>query len=1626
MPTFKPDFSPENLRRQEPGYKRAHARYWAGGEQEQVNPYSSQYARLGAASAGAIGLGFGFSALNKTGINAWDHIYNVTRTLEEFSPSQFARTYGAGDFLSQFTTRNKAYRHISAEEISGLTQSAWFKDIVHRTGTNAFEAINSGLTFKDGQLWAGDQLLLKHARVMTSWGTPNLAAAYSRAAGYEGLSNVNDSIRLGKEIPFSGTFSGAESFYFTGADSKSRAVFNQFHGIGTEWIERANRLAESPFEFEPFATSAHKAKDFVKKHTGLNLSFAVKSGPMLPTLGRMITKWGLLGSAAALGYSELDYQTRNAEILDGTMFAEGITAGVASTGIRASQFMSSLADSIPGLRSYQAYQEEVAPGSTSLTRLAGLPLGFAFAGLTAGYTAGAVDRVVSTRKFMKEGLTYAEALGKADVVVKERDAKFAADLFDKVTFGKFKDKKIPYIGSMGKLKRLGFMGGAIGLTLAAPFIPGALIPENTREELDALYSGEKEVAVRKGRFWEMGKCLIKTNTYRLFNETFKTSDQIEIGDILIGRNYEPAQVINIFTRHHTGEIIKFRTAFDRTIYTGMTANHIVPVYRENKIVEIPASDIKLNDLIEIPYRKLDKTFTEINSSIITQPVFIQDNKVYSAQINWFTGKLQKSGKHSIPRKIELDFDLGLLFGYFLAEGNISFKNTTPQFLETVHAKHEFEYVQDIERIVLEKFNTKISYDFSMRGAKAKEGCWIVRICSSILAKLFRAIFYQESYLAKDKHIPDFLLNSPDTFKQGLIEGYWRGDGHLDNNTRVITSARKHLLEQIQVISLDLNLPCGISKHHDSETFPSWRLRYYRNSSTSGVIKKNNKFFTRVKEITIEEYDDLVYDFEVDDKDHLLLAGTFLVHNSPYEGGQIEYFKQHWYAEMMNRGREKSLGIDDTSPTAQWFKENFTYDFEREHYRDRPYPQTGRAFYNIPIVGPILSATLGELFKPVKYMHTDEWQGSDSNVLRIPSRQGDGLDPTIDQLPGTPISNTALSQTFGDTAYRLQDLTGLAGFTLGAVKSAITGSEEWFDQKEVYQSADRAYGAEREFWDLSLGGVFGLSEGFRRLLPHRRRQIDEYNPIRNDMPSWLPGPGDKSEDFLHGDPYIKIARGETRLPGAGFATRFKELEGVDPEDYSSVYKYKILSDIAPYSESFKNVARQVKSDMKRGVLSEREQLIFLKAKEQLIEKKNSRKNFFEYTNLTNDEFADPEYEGYANTSKNLLTAINKSQPKKDFSILGAYWEGMAGLSQTPTDFATPIAPASKLMHLDTAIQDYRKNQVHGKEIAMWDKPFDNFIAPFLRESANMIGGGISVPQEVSRKRQIESYFDVLKYVKNTQLANISKSQGQYDVANSYQKEADQTLFGINPYTQNLGAIFRSLPKSERDYFMAFSNTTSAADRSKIMEMVPDNEKRLYKAQWELKYQQELKRQMKEGLLGDSEFEEAELEVARIDQLRRTEGLPVSDELMEEYRTTRASGQKYSDWYKTSVLLPEIAQEVGLPGADFVGWDPRVDLEDIKLKVVQNEGLDKFQFNLWQNREKAAAYKPYLDEAAEDLEQPLQTNNQTEIENLLAELNLIGQVTYKRIGSSSDDLEIHVELKENREEELDALLAKINGD
>ena len=114
------------------------------------------------------------------------------------------------------------------------------------------------------------------------------------------------------------------------------------------------------------------------------------------------------------------------------------------------------------------------------------------------------------------------------------------------------------------------------------------------------------------------------------------------------------------------------------------------------------------------------------------------------------------------------------------------------------------------------------------------------------------------------------------------------------------------------------------------------------------------------------------------------------------------------------------------------------------------------------------------------------------------------------------------------ADQMQDMGGMFGFISSNIMGVTTS-----DDRTRLEDSSRFGNMNEQFWNMNLGGFDGvggdISEIMRRFIGGRRRN-NYYNPIKNQMPNWMPGPN-YFIDFQHGDAFKKIPFGEVRLPGA---------------------------------------------------------------------------------------------------------------------------------------------------------------------------------------------------------------------------------------------------------------------------------------------------------------------------------------------------------------------------------------------------------------------------------------------------------------------------------------------------------------
>jgi len=813
-------------------------------------------------------------------------------------------------------------------------------------------------------------------------------------------------------------------------------------------------------------------------------------------------------------------------------------------------------------------------------------------------------------------------------------------------------------------------------------------------------------------------------------------------------------------------------------------------------------------------------------------------------------------------------------------------------------------------------------------------------------------------------------------------------------------------------------------------------------------------------------------------------------SSGYEGGKIEYYRPHMIHRMKTRAFEKGLyGSEeekwDHDPLLNPMKALFGSDDWKYHYDDkyaksRPAPLTSTYGDDIPFIGSLISATIGKLLKPRKTVREDEWNlgGGEYKHLADPRPETEPDYELGGLKPGAPVAPDSASQLLNELNYRRREAVGLVGFAEGALEKAFTGREEAFQNKITLDTMGKETGSEYWLWShLNVGGAMGTSEVVRRFIPHTRSYLDTYNPLENDMPSWMPN--DYFMDLKHGNPFDKIKEAEIRLPGEGYAALNPDMAGVAPEDYSMMHRLKILGDVAMWSKEYKNTLSQAKAQ--RGNLSERDKQLLDRIQQQ-VKSKKIKKEFQEYnydssqlksrratiTDIINPTTVRTKELGDMNVQLQGIGKIADQEKARRFAedtLLGQtvdlvtpsldsrgidltrsggrqkavamvrgndYGEMMVkeGLAEhkalqdefrqirfsgaekmagrisenilhgmdSPLEMLTPMSPASKMIRQRSAVEDYVKTQAIGTGNAFWDKPIENFLSP-AKETAEYSMGDSEIPKAVQKRRAIDNYFDMLKWAK-------AKKTGD-------RRAEIETMFGADVFASPQN-VMRALPRAERDYFQAFSDARSDEERQEILSLVPENAKRIYKSVW-LRQEEQTSRAKKEAKIAQQKDDQV---LAATAKARISEGFEISPELEKQWMSETGGKIPFDDWIRQKKANQYFATH-SLPGADWLGWHPSVDMDDVKLKYVQNAGLDHHDFDLWGDRLKSLARKPYIsDELVAELDNAGNLNNDEHMElasrataNIFSDGSVAGQSSSRRIDADIDS-SYNIEIKDSR--------------
>ena len=361
----------------------------------------------------------------------------------------------------------------------------------------------------------------------------------------------------------------------------------------------------------------------------------------------------------------------------------------------------------------------------------------------------------------------------------------------------------------------------------------------------------------------------------------------------------------------------------------------------------------------------------------------------------------------------------------------------------------------------------------------------------------------------------------------------------------------------------------------------------------------------------------------------------------------------------------------------------------------------------------------------------------------------------------------------DILYSSKQLSGIYGFLADVVSGGSEVSYRWENAGSYQSFSNRFWDAGVG----GLGG--GIMEIARRFFPSSDKSRVDYNPLRNNVADWLPdylqvgnpfskltkgemrlpGKGYESLNELHPD--------EFATDGYGAFDRFKILADVAPNSkeykiWHNIVKHQTLVSNPQLKQEFEEIESRTKrmrgshefyeyqylktnTNYETGIVKEIKdngQIVLGNDKVLNLAGINFNQNYqgelnelltpgqkITYRVKEDARFNDDRqivnqaavYTGGGDTiNKQLMDMGVADRDKSDTSAIGqlatvSSKQELIGAVQELVAHARIPFVHNKLMHIETALESFKSEQMYGANFQTWDHPIETFVKPILNES-----------------------------------------------------------------------------------------------------------------------------------------------------------------------------------------------------------------------------------------------------------------------------------------------------------------------
>lgn len=759
---------------------------------------------------------------------------------------------------------------------------------------------------------------------------------------------------------------------------------------------------------------------------------------------------------------------------------------------------------------------------------------------------------------------------------------------------------------------------------------------------------------------------------------------------------------------------------------------------------------------------------------------------------------------------------------------------------------------------------------------------------------------------------------------------------------------------------------------------------------------------------------------------------WVLSTSPFMGGKVDHFRKH--ALTVYQSDYENRGVVWPS-YAQHLAHNITgglwgrYMLEDYHKDRQPVAESAPYAASVPLLGPIMSSTIGKVIKPTRSYIEDRYD-TDLSEGSYPAgniSMGSVTDNMQQWVSGADIrsKHSAISQ-FSSFTRQFTELAGFKGFAGETFINYLTGKKlpDFFIPH--WQDATQMYNPARTIWQYQAGDISGVGGEFLRRIYQNPEQKWEVNPLPNEFNrlSWVP------DALKIGTTFDKHPMGWLYATGRGWEAQHPELSQRDMEFWPDEIKTEILSKIAPFSEEYNTAAQRTLNIALAGSFTPRQEQKYYETLTQVNELKKTlyahsasssykleleKRNAivtdfdpFDFT-FTMSDTGKQRYKlaGIATTMQDIRANLLKTQHVSgsheidrqaneimsnmrqriesvlaiggevaisraiDGNISG---EGnikeaiVSGLNYDLIRSGIPLANtgnismynmqqrqqgllsrplgkvwdminhsmsfwSKKMLSNRDYLNQYEISNVYNRDVKLWNYPIKHFVQPFISSVLKTVGIDF-VPSFTKKRRDLQEYWDVIKYIKYKKLSDESRYRGNMEDAKHYEDLWRQTMVGANPMEDEVRNVLLALPQNERPFFNFFANEASPSKRRKIAKLLPESARRLYKGIWAKR-------------LGENNISDDYLAA-----LQATEGWDVGQEDVVEH-DTEAPNSSMAD-YMRAKHVAQYAKTHTLPGENWRGWTEGVNVDNAELLALHDLGEQVQDYGYFDSHMRSAAF------------------------------------------------------------------------